>query len=160
MKSIFKLMFVFALLGITLSSMYSVNTDLNLRCMVQMKNYNGHGAYIVVSLLNENKEYLKTLQVMGDDSEWYNEIEEWWSFFGKEKQQIDGITGATIAGGDRRVIAFTMPSENPDYFIRFETAVEEQQYYPTEIDIKISNLELSEKYRGDGFIRYITFIAQ
>ena len=71
----------------TLLSALSIKKDnLSLRCMLQMKNYSGHGAYIVISLLDENKEYKKTLRILGDDREWYNEIEEWWKFFGKEKR--------------------------------------------------------------------------
>ena len=145
----------------TLLSALSIKKDnLSLRCMLQMKNYSGHGAYIVISLLDENKEYKKTLRILGDDREWYNEIEEWWKFFGKERRNIDGITGATLSGGERKIIALNIPQKNPDYYLRFETAVEEQKYYPSEIDIKISQLETTKKYNGDGYIRYLKFIQQ
>ena len=37
------------------------------KCMLQMSNYVGEGAYIVVSLINPKGQYEKTLYVMGDD---------------------------------------------------------------------------------------------
>ena len=72
------------------------------KCMVQLMNYTGEGAYIVVSIIDKEGSYVKTLQVLGDDEEWYPELPKWWSFYeSKNKPDIDGITGATIAGGER-----------------------------------------------------------
>ena len=44
------------------------------KCMIQMKNYSGEGAYIVISLLNTEGKYDQTLYVQGDDDEWFSEI--------------------------------------------------------------------------------------
>ena len=46
------------------------------KCMVQMTNYSGAGAYIIISLLDKDGDYIKTLQVIGDDQEWYSDITE------------------------------------------------------------------------------------
>ena len=74
------------------------------KCMIQMKNYAGEGAYISVSLLNPDGSYAKTLQVLGDDKEWYPEVDHWWEFYKTSNQKIDAITGATIAGGQRKIL--------------------------------------------------------
>ena len=47
------------------------------KCMVQMTNYVGEAAYIVVSLVNPSGAYEKTLYVMGPDKKWYIHIKEW-----------------------------------------------------------------------------------
>jgi len=42
--------------------------------MLQLNNYTGEGAYIVVLLINKNDEYEKTLYVLGDDKKWYPDL--------------------------------------------------------------------------------------
>ena len=54
------------------------------KCMIQMTNYTGEGAYIVVSLLNPEGDYVETLNVIGDDDEWYNTIESCGIFTAKD----------------------------------------------------------------------------
>ena len=53
------------------------------KCLIQMKNYTGEGAYIAISLLDNKGQYEKTLYVHGDDEDWYYDITQWWSFYGK-----------------------------------------------------------------------------
>ncbi|MEM9528228.1 MAG: DUF2271 domain-containing protein, partial [Bacteroidota bacterium] len=89
-----------------LSSAFTVQATNKYKCMVQLVNYTGEGAYIIVSVLDENDNYLKTLRVIGDDEEWYPDLEEWYAFHQRTGEDIDGITGATIAGGERTIFAF------------------------------------------------------
>ncbi len=50
-----KLLFIPSLLLLLAAS----STPTKVRCLVQMKNYEGNGAYIIISLLDENKEYVR-----------------------------------------------------------------------------------------------------
>lgn len=126
------------------------------KCMIQLTNYNGEGAYIVVSLINPQGKYEKTLQVLGDDPEWYSDLPEWWKFYGK-RQTIDGITGATISGGERaiKVIEIEDSKLNKGYKIRFETAVEDQKYYVTDAEFELTSESVKSKVDGKGYIRYV-----
>ena len=72
--------------------------EVQYKCMIQIKNYKGEGAYVIVSLINPKGDYEKTLYVIGDDSEWYYEMSSWWKFYGKKRTKLDGITGA-LGGG-------------------------------------------------------------
>lgn len=130
------------------------------RCMIQMKNYDGEGAYIAVGLVDENGEYLKTLHVVGDDDEWYYELEEWWKFHGRNRSSVDGITGPTIAGGERATFVFDLETEdlNKGYGIRFESGVENEGYYPSEIVVPLNTEVPNEKLECDGFIRYVRLL--
>ena len=58
------------------------------KCLIQMTNYTGEGAYIVIFLLNPRGDYEKTLYVHGDDNEWFYDITEWWNFYGKKRSNI------------------------------------------------------------------------
>lgn len=127
------------------------------RCMVQMTNYTGEGAYLVISLINPQEQYEKTLYVMGDDNQWYDSLKEWFLFFDAQKPNIDAITGASIAGGERKSITFEIDESKLDkgYKIRFETAVEDQKYYVTDAEIPFVSDQITAKNEGKGYIRYV-----
>jgi hypothetical protein len=132
------------------------------KCMIQMKNYTGEGAYIVVSLLSPKGEYEETLYVQGDDDEWYFDITEWWNFQGKKRANIDAITGATISGGQRTISVIRINDDKLDkgYKIRFETAVEDQQYHKDDVEFELTSENVKSKIDGKGFIRYVRMIPQ
>jgi hypothetical protein len=126
------------------------------KCMLQMSNYVGEGAYIVVSLINPKGQYEKTLYVMGDDKKWYKDIKEWYKFY-KKKNKVDAKTGASIAGGDRSMTVLEIDDNklNAGYKIRFESAVENQKYHVTDAEISLTTEGLAEKTEGKGYIRYV-----
>ena len=132
------------------------------KCMIQMTNYTGEGAYIVISLLNPEGEYVETLNVIGDDDEWYNTVESWWSFYGKRRTDIDAITGATVSGGERTINVIEIDNDKLDkgYKLRFESAVEDQEYYENDVEIELTSESVKSKVEGQGFIRYIRMMPQ
>ena len=154
MKNI-KLIFSIAILSIALFSFTTINTSTKYKCMVQMTNYVGEGAYVVISLINPDGQYEKTLYVQGDDEEWYNDITEWWKFQGKVRADIDALTGATISGGERAISVIQIEDSKIDagYSIRFETAVEDQEYYTKDVQFLLTSESVKSKTEGSGFIR-------
>lgn len=134
----------------------------SVKCLIQMTNYTGEGAYVVVSLINPEGAYEETLYVQGKDKEWYSDITEWWRFYGKRRPNIDAISGATIAGGERTVSLLKIASEKIDagYSIRFETAVEDQEYYTDDVQFELTSESIKSKIEGKGFIRYVRMITQ
>ena len=126
------------------------------KCLIQLTNYKGEGAYIVASLINPDDKYEQTLQIFGDNPEWYSELTQWWKFHGK-RETIDGITGATISGGERAVKVITLDESkfNKGYKIRFETVVEDDHYYAKDAEIELKTENLNTKIEGKGYIRYV-----
>lgn len=127
--------------------------------MIQMTNYTGEGAYIVVSLINPKGVYEKTLSVMGTDKEWYNDMEEWYKFHKKKPVNISAITGASVAGGDRsiKVLEIEDSKINKGYTLRFEVAVEDKEYHVKDIEVPLTIENVSGKIDGKGYIRYVRF---
>jgi hypothetical protein len=154
LTSIFALTVLFAFTEKTPSSTY--------KCMIQMTNYTGEGAYIAISLLNSEGAYVETLYVHGDDDEWYFDITEWWDFYGKKRNDIDAITGATLSGGKRAITVLEIDDDklNSGYKIRFETAVEDQEYYPADVEFELTSESVKGKIEGKGFIRYVRMMPQ
>jgi hypothetical protein len=127
------------------------------KCMIQMTNYAGEGAYIVVSLINSKGVYEKTLRVMGSDKKWYKNLSSWHQFQSKKPADIDGITGASATGGDRSVIVLEIENSkiNAGYKLRFESAVEDKKYYEKDLEIPLTTEGLAAKAEGTGYIRYV-----
>ncbi|MUU79416.1 DUF2271 domain-containing protein [Winogradskyella endarachnes] len=161
MKNI-KLISLLSILVLGLVSFTTFNESTKYKCMIQMTNYTGEGAYIVISLLNSEGEYVETLNVKGDDDEWYNTVESWWQFYGKRRPNIDAITGATISGGERAITVIEIDDNKLDkgYKLRFETAVEDQEYYESDVELELTSANVKSKVEGTGFIRYIRLMAQ
>lgn len=136
-------------------------SDDKVKCMIQLINYTGEGAYCTVSLLDADGKYVKTLQVLGEDDEWYPDIQEWFKFQnGGGANDIDGITGASIAGGKRAIFNLTLDSDKVDagYSLRFESAVEDQYYYKDDVVISLTRENLKGKFEGMGYIRYVRLL--
>ncbi|WP_461532133.1 DUF2271 domain-containing protein [Sinomicrobium sp.] len=157
MKKRIGLISFFVGLCLVLVSFTTVAETTKYKCMVQMTNYSGEAAYIVISLINPQGEYEKTLYVNGDDPEWYHSLEAWWKFYGRKRNNIDAITGATIAGGARAIQVIEIENSKIDagYSLRFESSVEDQEYYTSDIEFPLTSENIKAKHEGKGFIRYI-----
>lgn len=129
------------------------------KCMIQMTNYMGEGAYVVISLINSKGAYDKTLYVLGSDKKWYKTLKEWNKFYAKKPSNISAITGASVTGGDRSVNVFEIETSkiNAGYKLRFESAVEDKNYNVKDLEIPLTTETLSGKNEGTGYIRYVRF---
>lgn len=127
------------------------------KCMVQMTNYVGEGAYIVVSLIDPKGKYEKTLRVMGADKKWYPSLKSWHESRSKKPANVDAVTGASVTGGDRSVTVLEIDNAkiNAGYKLRFETAVEDKKYYEKDLEIPLTTEGLAAKSEGTGYIRYV-----
>lgn len=127
------------------------------KCLIQMMNYTGERAYVVVSLIDPNGEYVKTLYMQGDDKEWFPDLKNWWKFSDGNSENIDAITGATIGNGQRNIISLTLDASQVDkgYTIRFESAVENQEYFAIDAEVPLQTATISNKVDGKGYIRHI-----
>ncbi|MEL6559887.1 MAG: DUF2271 domain-containing protein [Bacteroidota bacterium] len=158
-KSMIKL--TFSLTIFTL--LFSFNTKpetARYKCLIQMTNYAGPKAYLVISLVNEKGEYIRTLDVNGNDEEWYEDLKEWWAYESNSDEEIDGITGASVGNGERKITVIELSQDKLDsgHKIRFETAVEDQDYFVSDIEIPLTTEEMESKYPGIGYIRYVRIL--
>jgi len=55
-----------------------------------------------------------------------------------------------------------IPSDKIDkgYSLRFETSVEDNEYYKDDIEFKLTTENLKSKQEGKGFIRYIRMLPK
>lgn len=158
MGSILKIALVFTLITCSLLGSFAQNTSSKqYKCMLQMTNYAGEEAYIVVSLINPKGAYEKTLYMFAKDKKWYKDLEEWHQFNKKKPANISAITGASVAGGDRTIKVFEIEDSkiNKGYKLRFEVAVEDKEYHVKDLEVPLTTANVSGKTDGTGYIRYI-----
>ena len=150
----------FACLLITAFTFSATGQTKKYKCLLQMSNYIGEGAYVIVSLVSPQDAYEKTLYVMGADKKWYKSIDEWYKFYAKKPANLSAVTGASVTGGDRsiNVIEIENSKINTGYKLRFETAVEGKKYYLKDVEIPLTTAALSMKSEGTGYIRYVRLI--
>jgi formylmethanofuran dehydrogenase subunit A len=129
------------------------------KCMIQMTNYMGEEAYVVVSLINPKGAYEKTLYVLGSNKKWYPDLKEWHKALAKKSPAVSAITGASVGGGDRAVNVLDLDPATIDkgYKIRFESAVEDNKYYVKDLEVPLTTEALAAKNEGTGYIRYVRF---
>ena len=160
-STIIKSLGILSLIILISYSFQSLNST-KYKCMVQLKNYEGDGAYVVASVIDANDNYVQTLRVLGEDDEWYPDLKQWWAFMQPQKGALDGITGATIAGGERSIFTFEIDEElmSSSNKLRFETAVEDQEHYTEDLELSMKNGEIIGKYEGSGYIRYVRILGE
>ena len=143
--------------------------DFLLKCKIEMIEYRGEGAYIAVSLMDENDKYLKTLYVLGEDKTWFFDMRLFWAnlksngLIGDDAYyaHIDGITGPTIGGGKNLVVPLLLNKSEigKGYKILFETAVEDKGYFRDDLTFELTEKSLNDSFEGTGFIKTIRTLS-
>ncbi|MEM7297409.1 MAG: DUF2271 domain-containing protein [Bacteroidota bacterium] len=162
MKKILALCLLF--FGVTVGNSWGtifVDT-VSYRCLIQLTNYGGEGAYVITSLLTPDGNYVKTLYVGGDDEEWYPDLPSWFEFYETTNEKIDGITGASIQSGGRKVALLEVEADklNAGFKLRFESSVEDGLYHSKDIELNLSEDMVGKTIEGTGYIRYIRLITK
>ncbi len=127
--------------------------------LVQLTDYSGDDAYFSLYLVDADDRYVRTLWVSGDDERWYKDLPRWWKYVGRAPQDLDAITGASTASGDRSIIRIELEDEVLDagYKVRVETAVEDQQNHPVDVEVALESALGGERVPGTGYVRYIRY---
>lgn len=161
MSKLFKAAMLLLALTFTIHTTASAQNTSKYKCMIQMTNYMGEGAYVVISLIDSKGAYEKTLYVLGANKKWYSSLKEWHAFQSKKPANISAITGASVTGGDRSVNVIEIENSkiNAGYKLRFESAVEDKEYNVKDVEIPLTTETLTAKTDGTGFIRYVRFSA-
>lgn len=161
MSKIYRITFLCLALLLAVSTGSFAQQTSKYKCMIQMTNYMGEGAYVVISLIDAKGNYDKTLYVLGSDKKWYKTLKEWHQFYIKKPSNISAVTGASVTGGDRsvNVIEIETAKINAGYKLRFESAVEDKNYNVKDLEIPLTTETLAAKNDGTGYIRFVRFSA-
>ena len=159
MKRISTILFAVTLIWLSFG-FKSKSSTISHKCLIQLTNYTGEAAYMVVSLVDQNGKYIKTLQVFGKEKRWWDDITSWFKHLTGSKEKVDGVTGASITSGDRKIITVSTSEEyfNKNFRLRFETAVENQDYKEKDVEIEYKDENTGKNINGSKYIRYVKLI--
>lgn len=127
--------------------------------LVQLNKYEGENAYFSLYLVNPEGRYERTLWVSGEEERWYQDQPRWWKYLGRNPQDLDAITGASTAPGDRNVIRIELEDEVLDagYKVRLDTSVEDDGNFPEDVEVELTSDKQGDKVPGTGYARYLRF---
>ncbi|PIE07227.1 MAG: flagellin biosynthesis protein FlgD [Rhodobacterales bacterium] len=127
--------------------------------LVQLKDYDGDEAYFAMYLVDPEGRYVRTLWVSGDEERWYADMPRWWKYVGRAPQDLDAVTGASTAPADRSLVRIQLGDDEIDagYSVRVETAVEDQENHPVDVEAKLDSALMRDKIPGTGYVRYLRF---
>lgn len=127
------------------------------KCNIQMSSYKGHAAYVVVSLVDAQGKYVRTLLVLGSDAKWYDKLKEWHKAQKSQKENLSAITSASVAGGARNTATFDLDEALLDkgYTIRFESNVENLKYQKVDAAVYFNANTVEKKTAGTGYIKFV-----
>ena len=145
---------MFALAAIPVASQAAEGTFL-----VQLNDYEGYEAFYAMYLVDPEGRYVRTLWVGGSKPQFFKDMPRWWKYLGRAPQDIDAITGASIAPGDRNVIHIDLDDDVLDagYKVRIETSVENQGNYPEDVEVALDREHMKDKIPGTGYVRYFRY---
>jgi hypothetical protein len=152
--------FTLAVAAFLLSGFRTPPAQVSFKCLVQLTNYSGEGAYVVVSLIDSKGKYKKTLQVFGKEKRWYDDLTSWFKYYTSAKENVDAVSGASITAGSRKVFSINTDNTVFDkgYKLRFETAVENKEYEEKDVEMDFSEANVGKTVPGTGYIRYVKLI--
>lgn len=127
--------------------------------LVQLNDYDGYEAFYAMYLVDPEGRYVRTLWVAGSKPQFFKDMPRWWKYLGRAPQDIDAITGASVAPGDRDVVRIDLDDDILDagYKIRIETSVEDQNNYPDDVEVELDSKHMKDKIPGTGYIRYFRY---
>lgn len=127
--------------------------------LVQIKDYEGDEAYFSLYLVDPEGRYVRTLWVSGEEERWYADMPRWWKYVGRAPQDLDAVTGASTAASDRSLFQVELSDDEIDagYKLRVETAVEDQENHPVDVEVALSSDLMRDKIPGTGYVRYLRF---
>lgn len=127
--------------------------------LVQLNEYNGPEAYFHLYLVNPEGKFDRTLWVSGPDKIWWPDSKRWFGYHSRARENVDGITGASTAGGARSVMRVDIDPNWVDagYKLRVETSVENADNIQADAEIDLTQANQREKNPGTGYVRYIRY---
>lgn len=157
-----KMLVIWCLVAFLSTGLKNTEQTKNVKCLIQLTNYGGEGAYVVVSLLDADDNYIETLYVGGFEEEWYPDLPEWYDFYNDDWESIDGITGASIQSGGRKITSLAIDEDrvNAGYKLRFETSVEDEKYYSKDVEVELTNEIINQTIEGTGYIRTVRMMSK
>lgn len=126
---------------------------------INLKDYAGDGAYLVLYLTNAQGRYQQTLWVSGQKSKYYKHLSGWARGSRLNSIEYDGMTGATTASGSTLVVTLDVSDAyiDTDYQLRVDTAIEDLRDNRDDIVSPLSTDGAGKIRSGRGYVNTFSY---
>jgi hypothetical protein len=120
--------------------------------------FGGHPAYLAVYVTNPDGSYNSTLWVSGTKGKYFRDLREWARGASAAGVKLDGITGASIGGGQTLTVNASIADALIDagYAVHVDSAVEDGGQYSSDAVAPLTTAESGKPVDGVGYVHSLT----
>jgi len=124
----------------------------------QIASYRGPNAYFAIYVTKPDGSYDSTLWVAGQSQRYYRHLRDWVRGISAAQGNIDGISGASVGGGQTFRTTVTLADSLIDagYQIHVDSAVEGGGEYPNDIVLPLTRANSGQPAAGTGYVQSLT----
>ena len=119
-----------------------------------LKEYRGNEAYLAIYVTDAEGSYQRTLWVAGKKAKYYKHLRDWVQGGGSKPAEFDGLTGASVGGGETLEVAVELEDALIDagYEIRIDSAVEDKRDNRGEIKVPLTQQATTVNGGAQGYV--------
>ena len=119
-----------------------------------LKDYRGNEAYLAIYVTDAQGVYQRTLWVAGKKAKYYKHLRDWAQGGGSKSAEFDGLTGASVGGGETLEVAVELEDALIDagYEIRIDSAVEDKRDNRGEIKLPLTQQATTVNGGAQGYV--------
>ena len=124
-----------------------------------LNTYRGNAAYLAIYLTNPDGKYERTLWVAGKKSKYYKHLLDWARGSGVRATEYEGMTGASVSGGDSLTIKADIDDALIDagYLIRVDSAVEDKRENRIDAEVTLTASGAGTPVSGRGYVNTLSY---
>jgi len=119
-----------------------------------LKDYRGNEAYLAIYVTDAQGAYQRTLWFGGKKAKYYKHLRDWAQGGGSKPAEFDGLTGASVGGGETLEVAIELEDALIDagYEIRIDSAVEDKRDNRGEIKLPLTQQATTVNGGAQGYV--------
>lgn len=123
-----------------MAAMPTIGQAREINLSTTLKDYRGNEAYLAIYVTDAQGAYQRTLWVAGKKAKYYKHLRDWVQGGGSKPAEFDGLTGASVGGGETLEVAVELEDALIDagYEIRIDSAVEDKRDNRGEIKVPLT----------------------
>ncbi|WP_269620008.1 DUF2271 domain-containing protein [Zhongshania sp. BJYM1] len=151
---------LFTIIGLSLGLCVAAATQAReVTITTTLNTYRGNAAYLAIYLTNPDGKYKQTLWVAGKKSKYYKHLLDWARGSGLKTAEYEGMTGASVSGGDSLTIKADIDDALIDagYLIRVDSAVEDKRENRIDAEVTLTTSGAGTPVSGRGYVNTLSY---
>ena len=137
-----------------MAAMPAIGQAREINLSTTLKDYRGNETYLAIYVTDAQGAYQRTLWVAGKTAKYYKHLRDWVQGGGSKPAEFDGLTGASVGGGETLEVAVELEDALIDagYEIRIDSAVEDKRDNRGEIKVPLTLQATTVNGGAQGYV--------